>query len=203
MTEIFGNIGMGTLGLLFLLLALVVILFILLHAESRKRQALEERLARFMDGGDGMSLEDSIVKMFEEHDELLKSQEDNRKDISRLYNRIRTMIQKVGVVKYDAFNQMGGNLSSSIALLDEDNNGFIINTVQSVDGCYSYVKEIRDGSPDIDLGKEEAEALEKAMNFCASSVAGAAGETGKVAGRKKPRTRDRDTIQLNVNRYGR
>jgi hypothetical protein len=141
--------------------------------------------------------------MFEEHDELLKSQEDNRKDISRLYNRIRTMIQKVGVVKYDAFNQMGGNLSSSIALLDEDNNGFIINTVQSVDGCYSYVKEIRDGSPDIDLGKEEAEALGKAMNFGVSSGAGAAGETGKAAGRKKPRTRDRDTIQLNVNRYGR
>ena len=68
-----------------------------------------------------------------------------------------------GLVKYDAFNQMGGQLSFSLALLDENNNGFIINSVHSSEGCYSYTKEIKLGQCAIDLGAEEAEALSIAM----------------------------------------
>ena len=67
--------------------------------------------------------------------------------------------QKMGLVKYDAFQQMGGQLSFCLALLDENNNGFIINSVHSTEGCYSYTKEIRHGESDISLGKEEAEAM--------------------------------------------
>jgi hypothetical protein len=69
----------------------------------------------------------------------------------------------MGVIKYDAFNQMGGQLSFSLALLDENNNGFIINSVHSTEGCYSYTKEIKAGECDISLGDEEKKALEMAM----------------------------------------
>ncbi len=69
----------------------------------------------------------------------------------------------MGLIKYDAFHQMGGQLSFSLALLDEYNNGFIINSVHSTDGCYSYTKEIKNGESLITLGKEEAEALAIAM----------------------------------------
>lgn len=65
----------------------------------------------------------------------------------------------MGLVRYDAFNQMGGQLSYSLALLDENNNGFIINSVHSTEGCYSYSKEIRNGDNSISLSQEEAEAL--------------------------------------------
>ena len=64
---------------------------------------------------------------------------------------------------YDAFNQMGGQLSFCLALLDENNNGFIINSVHSTEGCYSYTKEIKGGECSISLGKEEEEALLIAM----------------------------------------
>ena len=69
----------------------------------------------------------------------------------------------MGLIKYDAFSQMGGQLSFSLALLDENNNGFIINSVHSTDGCYSYTKEIKNGECAIALGKEEEEALAIAM----------------------------------------
>lgn len=147
-----------------ILLALVIVLFVMLSKQSRRLEKLENRMARFMRGGQAKSLEDSIVQMFSEHDALLKKQNENRKDIQNIYDRMQSMIQKVGVVKYDAFSQMGGNLSSAIAILDENDNGFIMNTVQSVDGCYSYVKEVREGKPDMDIGKEEEEAMEKAMD---------------------------------------
>ena len=71
----------------------------------------------------------------------------------------------MGIVKYDAFNQMGGKLSFSLALLDENNNGFILNSVHSTDGCYSYTKEIENGVCKISLGEEEEKALNIAMGI--------------------------------------
>ena len=70
---------------------------------------------------------------------------------------------KVGIVKYDAFNQMGGKLSFCLALLNEKDNGFIMNSVHSSEGCYTYIKEIKAGICNIDLGNEEKQALSEAM----------------------------------------
>ena len=66
-------------------------------------------------------------------------------------------------MKYDAFKQMGGKLSFSLALLNEINSGFIINSVHSSEGCYIYIKEIVAGLCDLDLSNEEKEALSQAM----------------------------------------
>ena len=76
---------------------------------------------------------------------------------------MESAFQKVGIIKYDAFSQMGGKLSFCLALLDENNNGFILNSVHSTEGCYSYTKQIIGGESKIDLGKEEAEALQMAI----------------------------------------
>ena len=110
-----------------------------------------------------MSLEQDIAGLCEDN-KLLKNMADkNKKDIRNLYKRLESSYQKLGIVKYDAFNQMGGQLSFSLALLDENNNGFIINSVHSTEGCYSYTKEIKNGVCSISLGEEEAEALAMAM----------------------------------------
>ena len=71
---------------------------------------------------------------------------------------MESVYQKMGLVRYDAFSQMGGQLSYSLALLDENDNGFIINSIHSTEGCYSYSKEIKNGD-NISLSAEEAEAL--------------------------------------------
>ena len=71
--------------------------------------------------------------------------------------------QKMGLVKYDAFNEMGGKLSFSLAMLDVKNNGFIINAMHTREGCYTYIKEIIDGNSVIVLSGEEQEALNNAM----------------------------------------
>ena len=149
--------------LILLSLILNAVLFFMLSSESRKRRELELRLRRFTRGSGGDNLEDTMLRMFDEHEEIHQILDREDREIDEIQDRLRNAIQKVGVIKYDAFNQMGGNLSSSIALFNENNDGVIINTVQSVDGCYSYVKQIRDGRPDVDLGKEENEALEQAM----------------------------------------
>lgn len=59
---------------------------------------------------------------------------------------------------------MGGKLSFALALLDEKNNGFIINSVHSSEGCYSYTKRVLDGDSQIALSNEEKVAVERAVN---------------------------------------
>ena len=159
------QMGYGSFDLGYLLAAaavlavLVLILFILLIVQIVKTTKLKKRLDRFLLGKDGASLEQDIVALFEDNKFLKNSTDKNKKDIRTLYKKAEKAYQKMGLVKYDAFNQMGGQLSFSLALLDENNNGFILNSVHSTEGCYSYTKEIKNGECAIALGTEEAEAL--------------------------------------------
>ncbi len=163
------RIGLGSfdLGYLFIAAAVLAVIMlaviILLIVQIRKVNGLKRRLDKFLVGKDGMSLEQDIIGLCEDNKFLKNSTDRNKKDIRNLYKQMETAYQKMGLVKYDAFNQMGGQLSFSLALLDENNNGFIINSVHSTEGCYSYTKEIKNGVSAISLGNEEAEALAIAM----------------------------------------
>ena len=163
------EIGLGFFDLGYLLAAvavlavLILILLILLIVQMTKVKKLRKRLDKFVLGKDGESLEEDIASLYEDNKLLKTNVEKNKKDIRTLYKKLESAYQKSGLIKYDAFSQMGGQLSFSLALLDENNNGFIINSVHSVEGCYSYTKEIKNGECSLELGKEEAEALAIAM----------------------------------------
>ena len=103
-------------------------------------------------------------------DELLVSESENRENIEKIFNSLKFTFQKVGMVKYDAFHEMGGKLSFSLALLDHKNDGFIINAVHSREGCYTYIKEIVSGNSIIVLADEEKEALDIAMGIKKSII---------------------------------
>lgn len=163
------RIGLGSfdLGYLFAAVAVLAVVMlaviILLIVQIKKVNGLKRRLDKFLLGKDGMSLEQDIIGLCEDNKFLKNSADKNKKDIRNLYKQIENAYQKMGLVKYDAFNQMGGQLSFCLALLDENNNGFILNSVHSTEGCYSYTKEIQNGTSTISLGNEEAEALSIAM----------------------------------------
>ena len=73
--------------------------------------------------------------------------------------------QKIGVVKYDAFKEMGGKLSFVLVLLNKENTGFLLNSVHSSrEGCYTYLKEIIKGESFIELSEDEKKALSQAVN---------------------------------------
>ena len=166
------QIGLGEFDLGYLLIGmgavilLLIIFLILLIVQIRKTSKLKKRLDKFLSGKDGASLEKDIAGLYEDN-KFLKANIIvsffRFHSLRTLYKNMESAYQKMGLVKYDAFNQMGGQLSFSLALLDENNNGFIINSVHSSEGCYSYTKEIKLGQCAIDLGAEEAEALAMAM----------------------------------------
>lgn len=165
-SSIFKSMGLGNIDPAYLfigMLALILILFILLIIQMVKTSKLTKKYNKFMLGKEAGSLEEEIVNLFQDINYLKEITDTNRKEIKNLYKKMRFTYQKLGVVKYDAFKQMGGMLSFSLALLNEDNDGFIINSVHSSDGCYSYTKVIQDGKCKLALGEEEQQALDMAM----------------------------------------
>lgn len=160
------EMGIGSFDLSYLFIAafaLILLLLIIAIVHAVRLGKLSKRYKKFMSGKNAKSLEQDIEGIFEDNKFIKASTEKNRKDIQALYRKFEGAFQKVGIVKYDAFNQMGGQLSFSLALLDENDNGFILNSVHSTEGCYSYTKEIKKGICEISLGDEEKKALDIAM----------------------------------------
>lgn len=161
-------IGLGGFDLTYLFIAtfaLILILIIVVIVQAVKLSKLSKKYKKFMSGKNAKSLEKDIIGLYEDNKFIKASAEKNKNDIRNLYKKLSGTFQKIGIVKYDAFNQMGGQLSFSLALLDENDNGFILNSVHSTEGCYSYTKEIKNGLCDISLGEEEKQALDIAMDL--------------------------------------
>lgn len=145
------------------LAAFCLILLILVIIQMVQFGNLKKKYEKFMGGKDVKSLEKQLQKIVEDNKYIINISDENKKDIRTINKEKELCFNKIGIVKYDAFKQMGGMLSFSIALLNEKDNGFILNSVHSSEGCYTYVKEVKSGLCDIDLSNEEKEALSQAM----------------------------------------
>jgi len=156
-----GNIDIGIVLVIILLLTLCLLVTTIVIMV--KFSNLCKKYQQFMQGNTARSLESDIVRLYEDTKYVKLAVEKNRKDVTVLFDKVSRAFQKAGLVKYDAFSQMGGNLSFSLALLDENNNGYVINSMHSTEGCYTYTKEIINGASAIHLGDEEKKALDIAM----------------------------------------
>ena len=147
------------------LVILVVLLLILAIITMTKLRRLDRKYDYFMRGKDAETLEDIIMDEIDELRDLRAEDRSNKDSIRTLNRNFRASFQTYGIVKYNAFKGMGGNLSFALAVLDYTNSGFVMNCVHSREGCYLYIKEVDMGQTDIVLGNEEQEALEQALGY--------------------------------------
>ena len=146
------------------LTVIVVILLVLYIVNIVQTNKLKKRYNIFMSGKNAKTLEDTLIKRLDQVDTLIAANSTNEKNIDKLFSNMKFTFQKVGLVKYDAFHEMGGRLSFSLALLNETDDGFVMNAVHSREGCYTYIKEIVGGNSIIVLAEEEQEALNMAKD---------------------------------------
>ena len=164
--QLLQKMGLGKIDITYLFLVMLILLLIFMIMTIVllvKTNKLTKKYKRFMKGENAKSLENDIIEMFERQVEIEETLSKNSEDIKLLYKKFKKAFQKVSLTKYDAFNQMGGQLSYCLVMLDENNDGFIINSVHGADGCYSYTKEIRKGKSSIALSNEEQQTLIDAM----------------------------------------
>ena len=148
--------------LMFLVILAILIIMILQSVKIRK---LQRRLSLFMQGSDMVSLEDVLQRVIEDNQKVKIQLKNNVDEIVKINENLLTAYRKTGIVKYNAFPGMAGKVSSSIALLNNENNGILINCIHGSDGCYTYVKEIMNGKSINPLTKEDEEALKKALEI--------------------------------------
>ena len=142
------------------ILSIILLVFNYLKLNRIKRDYYE-----FMKKlGNGKDIEESLKNYIER----VQKVEDLNKEIiqycERLDKTVDTCIQKVGIVRYNAFKDVGSNLSFTLALLDNNNNGVVLNGIYSRDNSNIYAKPVKDGKSEYVLSEEEKEAIEKAIN---------------------------------------
>lgn len=148
------------------IIAVMFLVFLVLHIKQNKKiNRLMSRYEKFMKGKNAENLSAAIEENFQQMDELERSYEKNEEMFQSTLHNITSTFHKLGIVKYDAFKEMGGNLSFALCLLDDSNTGFILNTMHGRDSSYTYIKEIIKGEAYATLGEEEKEALDKAMEY--------------------------------------
>lgn len=97
---------------------------------------------------------------------LRRLEESNKKvarDLENFKKHSKKTLQKVGMVRFNPFKEMGGEQSFVVALLDADNNGFVISSLYGQESSRVYAKPIANGGSSYSLSKEEEEAVTKAM----------------------------------------
>lgn len=148
------------------IIAVMFLVFLVLHIKQNKKiNRLMSRYEKFMKGKNAENLSAAIEENFQQMDKLERSYEKNEEMFHSTLHNITSTFHKLGIVKYDAFKEMGGNLSFALCLLDDSNTGFILNTMHGRDSSYTYIKEIIKGEAYATLGEEEKEALDKAMEY--------------------------------------
>ncbi|MCI9540464.1 MAG: DUF4446 family protein [Lachnospiraceae bacterium] len=159
------NYGVIITGVVAGMAVLLIVVIVLLFITMSKLKKLSRSYKNFMRGKDTESLEDVIIAKFQEIEQLKRIEKENKRQMEELAQSFILAYQKIGIIKYDAFQEMGGKLSFALALLNKSNNGFVLNSMHSREGCYTYIKEIIDGKSYIKLSEEEKKAVDTAVNF--------------------------------------
>lgn len=146
-------------GLTVLCLVMVILLITVLF----KLKKIRRRVDTLTRGKNAESMEETIVDLFERIEFLEEEEKKTHHDLKAIKDNLKTVYQKTALVKYDAFREMSGALSYSLALLDKENNGVLISSMYSREGCYTYAKDVVNGKCDLNLSEEEEEALKQAI----------------------------------------
>lgn len=136
----------------------------ILCIQGAKLSKLKKKYERLSNNIEGENIEEIIHEYYQKIDHLDIRM--NKMDVlvETIERKLLYSIQKIGFVQYNAFDDIGGSLSFSIALLDEKNTGFILTNIYSRSNSIIYGKPIKDGKSAHTLSGEELQALDRAKN---------------------------------------
>lgn len=143
---------------------IIVILFVMLIITLKSITKLENKYRKFMRGVDNKNLEELVVGYLDKIDKSNEEVEDIKELYNNLNQRLKSCVQKVSIVRYRAFEDVGSDLSFSIALLDANNDGVIITGIYGRNESTTYAKPVDRGISRYDLSKEEQQVLQDCID---------------------------------------
>lgn len=149
-----------------IIIGLIVSLFIVLILyliEQFRFSRITEKYNALVKGVENGNLEEILMNNLKEIDDLRLEVNKLQLENKELDERIKNAIQKIGFIRYNAFSDMGSELSFSIALLDDKLNGFVITSIYGREESTTYAKPIFDGQSKYQLSVEEMQAVDRAI----------------------------------------
>ncbi|NGZ76603.1 DUF4446 family protein [Saccharibacillus alkalitolerans] len=144
------------------LAVLVFLLLIIVLTQSVKLGRLRKRYERMMAGAGVEDLESLLLNLKMQTDSVEDEQEKQRRTMMMIEQRQRMAKSKLGIKRYNAFSDQGSDLSFSLALLDDMDNGIVMSGLHNRDSSYVYAKPVEQGDSKYALSPEEKEAIEQA-----------------------------------------
>lgn len=144
-----------------ILVILLIILVITLYSAVNK---LEKKYKRLMRGVNNANLEESLVEYVDMVEKSNNISEEIGSKLDEINRRIDNCVQKVSTIRYKAFDDVGSDLSFSIAILNNNNNGVIITGIYGRNESTTYAKPIDKGISRYDLSEEELYVLNECIN---------------------------------------
>ena len=142
---------------------LSLISFLIVLANYFRTSKILRKYKRLMRGSDNKNLEAMLNQHMDRLESRLSGIRDLELSIPSMNSRMNQCLQRVGIVRYNAFERMGGNQSFSVALLDEKGNGIVLTGLYSRNSSAIFAKPIQSGLSTYDLSNEEKEAIDKAF----------------------------------------
>ncbi len=148
--------------ILFISIVILLILYIISIANLNK---LRNSYLKFMSKlGNGENLEEMMKTYINRVNEVDRKNDEIINFCNKIDNNIKICSQKIGIVRYNAFKDTGSDLSFSLAILDDYNNGVVLNGIYARDSSNIYAKPVENGESKYVLSNEEKEAIYKAIN---------------------------------------
>lgn len=153
-------------NILIIVAALAVLLIALLAlalVQVLKYKKLKERFDTFTQGMDGISVEKLLATFGKDIKDIHRDMILNEDRFNRIETNLSFCVQKLGFVRYNAFQDSASELSFSICLLDKFNNGVLLSVIHGREQSVSYGKMIKNGESTSPLSEEEVSAIDKAI----------------------------------------
>ena len=155
----------GTNKFMIILTVFNIILLIAFIIAIIKISSINKKYKEFMQKlGNGKDLEEDLENYMYKVERVEKQNAQIAGDINNLNNEIEQCLKKVGIVRYNAYKDTGSDLSFTLALLNENNNGVVLNGIYSREMSNIYAKPVENGKSSYTLSEEEKEAINRAIN---------------------------------------
>jgi len=146
------------------MIIITILLFIMVIVLFKAVGIVENRYKRLMRGTSNNNLEEMLLERLKSIEDAKETSQKALKECEKLEIKIKECIQKVAIMRYKAFENVGSDLSFSIAMLDDKNDGVILTGIYGRQESTTYAKPIDKGISRYDLSEEELYVLNEASN---------------------------------------
>ncbi|MDD6771339.1 MAG: DUF4446 family protein [Inconstantimicrobium porci] len=164
MQQVISNIQLFSPYIIIGLSVIVILLFIIVLVQGKAINNIESRYKKMMRGTSTQNLEELIINNLDSINESEEKSKECLKEIEDLKKKTKSCVQKIAITRYKAFEDIGSDLSFSIAMLDENNDGLILTSIFGRNESTTYAKPVDKGISRYDLSEEELDVLNEAIN---------------------------------------